>query len=124
MVAWLAAVAMWCSKAPILFLYISLFGVRRWLRITSYITLVMFAAAIIVAAAIATAPCDPNHQDPDFSMLLHCTDINSKVGVGLGVLSVTADVIIIILPIPVIMTLNLPGAKKFGLLVMFMSGIL
>lgn len=115
---------MWSSKAPILFLYISLFGVRRWLRITSYITLVVFAAAIIVAAAIASAPCDPNHQTPDIMMLLHCTEVSSKVGVGLGVLSVTADVIIIILPIPVIVTLNLPRAKKFGLLIMFMSGIL
>lgn len=121
---WLAAIAMWCSKAPILFLYISLFGVRRWLRITSYITLVVFAAAIIVAAAIASAPCDPHHQEVDILTLLHCTEVSSKVGVGLGVLSVTADVIIIILPIPVIVTLNLPQSKKLGLLVMFMSGIL
>lgn len=115
---------MWCSKAPIIFLFISLFGIERWLRFVSYATLVVLAVAVISAAGVTSATCNPNGDDLSPLFLLECSDVASKVGVGLGVISVVVDVIIMVIPIPVVIKLNLPTHKKAGLFVMFTSGIL
>lgn len=115
---------MWCSKAPILFLFISLFGVRAMLRISSYIVLVLLGIATLIAAAGTSAACDPRGDGITPEFILHCSQMASKYGVALGFVSVFVDVIIIILPVPAVWQLNLPKHKKIGLSIVFMSGIL
>ncbi|KAF2472306.1 uncharacterized protein BDR25DRAFT_221038 [Lindgomyces ingoldianus] len=48
----------------------------------------------------------------------------SASGVALGVISVITDLIIFFLPISSILKMQLPFAKKLGLLIVFMTGIL
>lgn len=115
---------MWCSKAPILLLYIAIFGIRVMLRISSYIVLVLLGIATLVAAAGTSAACDPRGGGITAEFILQCHQMGSKYGVALGFVSVFVDVIIIILPIPAVWQLNLPKHKKVGLSIMFMSGIL
>ncbi|EHK99467.1 hypothetical protein M7I_4624 [Glarea lozoyensis 74030] len=74
--------AIWSSKAPILLLYIRLFGVKNWLKVSS-----------------------------------------TKIGVTLGTTSVVADLIILVLPIPVILKLQMAGPKKIGLFIVFLTGV-
>jgi hypothetical protein len=115
---------MWCSKAPVLLLFITLFGVHRWLRFMSYTTMAVLGAAVITAAAVTTAACDLRNQTPSPLFLLDCSNTASQVGVGLGVISVVVDVIIMVIPLPVVAKLKLPTHKKVGLAIIFTSGIL
>lgn len=121
---WVAAAAMWCSKAPILFLLINLFGVHHWLRNVCYVTLVALGVAVVTGTAVSSGTCDLRGRTPSISFLLQCSDTSSTVGVGLGIISAVADLVIMVIPIPVIFNLRMPTHKKVGLVVIFTSGIL
>ncbi|KAI0976664.1 hypothetical protein F4678DRAFT_120418 [Xylaria arbuscula] len=113
---------LWFSKAPILFLYIKLFGVSHWLRWTSYATL-LITGLVYLAGLIYTLVMCPTDQ---VTLIAYqtCAHSNTLAGVISGFVSVIADAIIFILPIPVIFGLQLETSKKIGLSVTFLSGIL
>lgn len=115
---------MWFSKAPVLLLFIALFGVKKWLRYTSYAMLVLLGVAIVIPASITSSSCLPGNSSKGPAYLLHCSDTAAQGGLGLGIISVLADAIAMVIPMPVVLKLKLPTDKKVGLVVMFMSGIL
>jgi hypothetical protein len=115
---------MWCSKAPILFLYMTLFGIKRHMRISCYIVLVILGIAVIAAAAVTSASCNPGNDAISQEFILKCSSVGSTSGVALGVVSVIVDIIIFILPLASIWRLQLPKIKKVGLAIMFTTGIL
>lgn len=49
---------------------------------------------------------------------------SSTIGIFLGVVAVTADVVILLIPLPVIVTLQMALRRKVGVVLLFMSGIL
>ncbi|KAI0435911.1 hypothetical protein F4803DRAFT_544022 [Xylaria telfairii] len=118
-----ASATTWFTKAPILFLYIRLFGVKRWLRLTAHITLVLSAIVLIITTAYAASRCDPKGSwTPQLSA--NCNTAGSTTGVAIGILGLIMDLIIFILPLPIISRLHLPWAKKIGLCIVFATGLL
>ncbi|KAI1330889.1 hypothetical protein F5Y16DRAFT_361517 [Xylariaceae sp. FL0255] len=113
---------LWFSKAPILFLYVQLFGLHRWLRYISYLALSIAALVYIVGLIYTLVKCSTNHVTLEAYQV--CAYSNTLVGVISGFISVVLDAIIFILPIPVIVGLKLEISKKIGLAVTFLSGIL
>jgi hypothetical protein len=107
---------LWFTKAPILWVYIQLFGVQKWLRWTSYATMAIYGAGLLAALCITFARC----QDD----LPICSTATVLTGVISGFFAIAADVVIFILPIPPIWNLQLPRFKKIGLGIAFSSGIL
>ncbi|KAM7197578.1 hypothetical protein V8F33_005544 [Rhypophila sp. PSN 637] len=85
---------LWFTKAPILLLYINIFGVNRWVRKANFVA----------------------YQS--------CAYSNTLTGVISGFVSVIFDAIMFILPIPIIVGLNLERSKKVGLAVVFFWEIL
>ncbi|KAG6354482.1 hypothetical protein INS49_004499 [Diaporthe citri] len=116
---------MWTAKIPILLLLIRIFGIHRWLRITAILTIVLTGLAILAGVAYNANACMPPNSDLGFTpdYLATCADANSYTGVALGSVSIATDVIIFILPVPVIAKLKLETGKKIGLLLVFLVGI-
>lgn len=122
----IAGTATWLAKAPILFLYIQLFGIKQYIRMTSYAVLVITALLAIGLNSWVAATCNPNGTDPTeiLEKLNHATTVTSTSGVTTGGIGVVTDVIILVLPIPVILKLNLPLAQRISLMAVFLTGIL
>jgi hypothetical protein len=115
--------AIWTSKAPILLLYIRLFGIESWLKVSSYITLVVTFIIFFIGMVYVGVACTPGSKTLDGPFILNCTTKSSRIGVTLGTTSVIADVIILLLPIPVILKLQMATPKKIGLFIVFLTGI-
>jgi hypothetical protein len=115
---------LWFSKAPILFLYARLFGVHRWLRYISWLTLVVAALVFIAGLIFTLIKCPIDSNKATFPLYEVCAHYNTLTGVISGFVSVMMDVIMFTIPIPIILGLNLSFSKKLGLGLTFFSGIL
>ncbi|KAH8688013.1 hypothetical protein BGZ60DRAFT_363090 [Tricladium varicosporioides] len=122
---WISGGLVWTSKAPIFLLYVRLFGVREWVRLMSLLTLVAFGLVLIAANSYNTAKCVPPKSDFEIThvFLANCSHASSIAGVVVGTFGLVTDIIIFILPIPVIIKLHLPLAKRIGIAIVFMTGL-
>ncbi|KAM7216070.1 hypothetical protein V8F06_008543, partial [Rhypophila decipiens] len=120
---WIGGLTPWFSKAPILFVYLRLFGIKRWLRWSCYITLVVYWVACLTQTAMIAAACDSHGKPGNVELFLRCFNTSSKAGLASGIMGIVSDVIILILPLPVIYQLRLPPRKRVGLAAVFMAGI-
>lgn len=113
----------WLTKAPILLLLIRLFGVTQWLRIVSTYTLIVSAVIIAVSTIYSASFCNPQGTwSLEFSD--RCSIAGARGGLVTGFVGLLSDVIIFVLPLPIIYNLRLPLRKKLGLTFVFMVGIL
>lgn len=119
----LSGFAIWTSKAPILLLYIRLFGVKTWLKVASWVTLAVTFIIFFVGMVYVGVACSPGGKTLDLPFILNCTTKSTRIGVTLGTTSVIADVIILLLPLPVVLRLQMATMKKIGLSVVFLTGI-
>ncbi len=116
--------ALWTCKAPILFLYVRLFGIKKWLRVTSYVTLGI-TAAVYISGIVAIPPaCTPHSTQLSDDFITGCQTRTRMFNVFLGSFSVLADIIIIVLPLPVVFALKLLVKSRVGLAFLFLSGLL
>ncbi|KAF4631711.1 hypothetical protein G7Y89_g6426 [Cudoniella acicularis] len=122
----LSGFSLWTAKAPILLLFIRLFGVHRWIRVTSIAILVVTGVAIIVGDSYNAAKCAPPKSDDGMTLvfLSNCSTASSYVGVTLGTFGLVADIIIFVLPLPIIAKLHLPLGKRIGIAIVFLAGFL
>jgi hypothetical protein len=111
------------SKTPILFLYIRLFGIKIWLKVISYITLAALTLLMLVSIIVIGVVCTPHSEVVVPSSLLKCSLWSAHNSVACGILSLVVDIIILIIPLPVIYQLRLPIYKKVGLVSVFAFGI-
>ncbi|KAK4169860.1 hypothetical protein QBC43DRAFT_38756 [Cladorrhinum sp. PSN259] len=121
-------IAMWSAKIPIVLILLRLFGINKWLRITSYVImigpLILFLVCMIVTGIRCRLP--PIEDDNLYLVLaasIRCSDIVSLSGIIQGSVCVAMDVAIFILPLPVLSQLHLPARQKIGLFIVFLSGL-
>ncbi|KAJ8126515.1 hypothetical protein O1611_g7122 [Lasiodiplodia mahajangana] len=115
--------ALWTCKAPILFLYLRLFGIKKWLRVTSYTTLVI-TALVYLSGIIAIPPaCTPHTKDLSEDFIDGCQGRTRMINVYLGSVSVLADVIILVLPMPVVFGLKLLCYRRKHYIIIFQGGV-
>lgn len=115
---------MYFAKTPLLVFYIRTFGIKRWLRNTCYIILVVTALIYLVCMTYACVHCNPSGKSLDAVFLVECTTSTYVTSICRCFTSVLTDVSILVLPLSTIFKLHLPFHKKIGLAVMVMSGIL
>jgi hypothetical protein len=115
---------MWSAKAPILLLYIRLFSIEKWLRITSYFILVATFIILMATSTVSAVLCAPGIHEITPLFLADCATKNSRFGIAMAVVAVVTDIIIIILPLPIVARMQLPLHKKIGLIAVFFTGIL
>lgn len=115
---------MYFAKLPILFLYLRLFGSQRWLRVICYIILVVTALTFLGCAIYTGVHCSPRHKILNEPYLLGCVGSTLYSTVVRNIISLIADMVILLLPLPIIVKLHLPFHRKLGLACVFMAGSL
>lgn len=118
---------MWTAKLPVLVLLTRIFGVNRTVRIVSILTVVILGMAILAGDIYNAIICKVPSADDDLLTYLgyvaKCTDASSLTGSILAPIGLVADIIIFVLPIPVILKLHLSLEKRIGLIVVFLFGL-
>ncbi|CAH0051929.1 unnamed protein product [Clonostachys solani] len=121
---WFTPIAMWSSKVPVLLLYVRLFGIKRWLRYTCWILVVVTGLIFTAGAAYTSAICNTNGNPITPVFMLECSNAASHAGVALGTVAIVTDVIIFVLPLPIIVKLKMSARRKGGLFLVFFTGLL
>jgi hypothetical protein len=121
---WVASISMWSAKVPILLLYIQIFGIKRWVRFASYTLIAATGIVFLIFSAITYARCDPGDAPIDLTFIGTCIKQATDSGLALRITSITTDVIIFLMPIPLILSLNLSTRRKIGVSLVFSSGLI
>lgn len=119
-------IAMTTIKTSILLFYLRLFGARKWFRRLLYITQALVISWCIAAAAAAIFRCRPiRYGLLPFTeeVLSHCGDIY-LYSLVTSVFNVIFEFWILVMPLPVVWTLQLPRKQKVAVSCIFMLGAL
>ena len=86
--------------------------------------LILFPILLISGAILISVKCSPGDNNVDVEWLQVCIHNGLKVGVWTGSWSILSDIILFVLPLPVIFKLQVPMKKRIGLAVVFMTALL
>jgi len=106
--------------SAILFYY-RIFGKNRPFEISLWITAGILVAWWIAIDTLAIFQCDPVSRQWDYSIPGHCYNLFGTF-VGVTIPNVFIDVLILVLPIPMLWKLQISLRKKFALIANFMLG--
>ena len=117
--------AMFFAKGSLLLLYLRIFGPKKSTRYLTYYALAFTFCLYWINIPINTYYCTPSSgKSWDTEDLgVKCAK-SFMLGLVQGSLSVALDLFILILPIPVVMTLQMPRKRRVGVLAVFMTGAL
>lgn len=118
--------ALYTAKLPLLFLYIRTFGVVKWLRYTCIVLVVLGGLGFVSTATYASVTCSPQLHSDEFPPIafFKCIEGITNACIARASFSLTMDVFMFFLPLPVIKGLNMPFRRKAGLALVFMAGLL
>ena len=113
-------------KLSILTFYHRLFSVNRRFRWALYVTMALVVGYCISIALAVIFQCLPPAAVWDLMLREHsvCHVSLIKVDVAIGGFNIPTDIIILILPLPMLWKLQMPLAKKLGLIAILATGIL
>ncbi|KAL8861937.1 MAG: hypothetical protein Q9178_001807 [Gyalolechia marmorata] len=113
------------TKMAILLLYKSLFGIKRSFRYLCYGMMVVVTSYCVIFFFIEAFNCNPVQKTwhaLTYTGPAKCFD-NSMVQFVIGGFNIATDLIILVMPMPIILKLNTDLKRKIGLLVIFSTGI-
>lgn len=107
------------GKMTIMFLYLRVFRPKVWLRISCYV-LLLLTLTYWVNVPLSLAWCIPRNGKPwDFEVATRCAKL-SNTSIPNGAVSIFIDVVLFILPFPIIWELQLSFSKKISLAMVFL----
>ncbi|KAK0620764.1 hypothetical protein B0T14DRAFT_430816 [Immersiella caudata] len=109
-------------KCCILLLYLRLFQVVRWFRISCWALLAIVAIYCTASIAATIFQCQPVIRAFDKDTPGHCLD-TAKFWFANAGFSIATDVIILLLPMPLVWKLEVPRTQKVALVAVFAVGI-
>ncbi|KAI5859442.1 hypothetical protein GGS23DRAFT_585424 [Durotheca rogersii] len=109
-------------KLSVLHFYITIFRQPMFIRIV-YATAALCAAFCIGALVEVVVLCPPRGGWRPDGLLFRC-DNNSSILLTLGTIDLAIEILVIMLPMPVLWRLKLPTAKKVALTAIFGMGFL
>ena len=109
-------------RLALLLMYLRLFGLSKPFRIATWIVLSFVTGYLFCNLITLLFGCTPleKYWKPDLPG--HCIDLN-KADYAYGSMNVGSDVLLFLLPLPMVWQLNLSSKEKFGLFLIFMSGL-
>ena len=119
-------VTMAVIKTSILLFYHRLFGVRKWFRRVLYVTesvVVCWCIATVLAAIFRCSPVRYGLLPVTDETIIHCDDIYAYL-LATSVLNVVVEFWILLLPLSVVWTLQLPNRQKVAVTCIFLLGAL
>ncbi|KAH8885386.1 hypothetical protein GQ53DRAFT_606171, partial [Thozetella sp. PMI_491] len=110
------------TKCSILLLYLRIFNNIRWLKLTCWSLITTVTVYCIVASFVSVFQCTPLQRAYDKSIPGHCID-NTKNWYANAGFSISTDIIILLLPLPMVWALQVPITQKVALAFIFTLGI-
>ncbi|MCJ1400967.1 hypothetical protein MMC11_004178 [Xylographa trunciseda] len=110
-------------KSSLFIQYYFLFRPLRWIRICVWIgatVSAIFYITVTITAFVMNSPW-PGESFLDDILSWHYLEF-AQFSIPTGVIGMLVDWYLLILPIPAVLTLNVSMAKKFGILIIFMTG--
>ncbi|KAE8389639.1 hypothetical protein BDV23DRAFT_184240 [Aspergillus alliaceus] len=125
---WYLCMILWpCTiffiKLSILFLYLRIFP-HRTFKVMVYISMGILTLSFLVLMPMAIWQCNPIHAVWDFDIKnAHCLSI-SNIAYANAAVNIATEIMIFILPLPVLRTLHVPSKKKMALCSIFGIGVI
>jgi hypothetical protein len=118
--------SMVCVKVSVIFFYLRIFPNRRF-RIGTWGVLGLIMAWGVSCLFVIAFQCDPpagiwNHWDSAIAGG-SCLDVR-KLAWGHTVSNLIFDIVVVLLPVPVLLQLQMSAAKKIQVILMFSVGLL
>ncbi|KAI1475140.1 hypothetical protein F4774DRAFT_398150 [Daldinia eschscholtzii] len=113
--------AMWFAKTAILTMYLRLFSVKAWMKWCCHIGIgFLFCAywSLVPISIVYNFPHGNEHWDIAMSLDGQPAQIPFVV---MGLISVISDLYILVLPFPILFTLQIPWDRKVGLILIFLT---
>ncbi|KAG9250101.1 uncharacterized protein F5Z01DRAFT_427501 [Emericellopsis atlantica] len=110
------------SKVCILLLYLRIFNKIRWFRFACWALLGCVGSYMIASVFATIFQCSPIQRSFDKSIKGTCVD-NSQFWYANAGFSIATDVIILLLPMPLVYQLQVPWPQKVALMAVFALGI-
>jgi hypothetical protein len=113
-------IIIYLTKASILLLYIRIFVVTPFRR-AAWAMLVIVIAWGVGSTLVAIFQCHPIRRVYDISAAGNCIS-NTVVWYANGGFNITSDIVILLMPLPVISSLQLLRKDRVGLILVFTAG--
>ncbi|KAI1769995.1 hypothetical protein F4818DRAFT_446722 [Hypoxylon cercidicola] len=110
------------TKASILLLYLRIFSNTKWLRWACRFMLTIVVLYCVASVTATIFQCTPITKAFDKSLKGTCID-NGQFWYANAGFSITTDVIILILPMPLVYALQVPRVQKAALIMVFALGV-
>lgn len=110
-------------KLSILLLYLRIFGVNKAFRFFTWLTVFFVFGYLCSNFFTQLFGCRPPDKYWHSSYAGHCIDY-TKAGLAYGSMNIISDLIIFVLPLPMIWRLQLSRKEKIGVSLMFMTGVM
>ena len=111
------------AKISILLLYHHIFKVNRRFRLAVYLLMAFNVGYCGACALVYLFSCRPEAKTWNVALPGTCIDL-TVIDKVIGALNIFTDLLILILPIPVIWDLSMTTVRKVGLSAVFGTGIL
>lgn len=116
------ALTLFAAKSAILALYIRLFGTVTWMRKISWTCIILIAIFYTMNMIVVGAYCVPE-RGHEVETVERCAS-GAWLSVAVGVFATVADLVMLILPFPILMKLQISMTEKITLGLVFGTGIL
>ena len=116
----------WFIKLSLFVLYLEVFGVLRWLRIMSFVGMLITGLFYFATMVSFIIMCSPKNGHSQFAYLTalaspECAK-SEPLSITIGAVNVVSDMYLVILPLPAVWSLQLPLRRKIGVSAMFLTG--
>jgi hypothetical protein len=109
------------TKLSILAFYLRIFSYQQLFRLFVYLTIFLILISTTIISVLTIVQCQPIKYFWDRDVKGSCLDVNALAYAN-GAMSIIQDVVIVVLPIPVVWKLNMSARRKFGVGLMFALG--
>ena len=111
------------SKLSILAFYLRVFQGYFYFRVAVFVTIALVAGSTATLSVLTIFQCQPLAYSWNKDLHGTCLDINALAYAN-AAMSILQDLIIVTLPIPVVLRLNMAKGKKLSVAFMFILGSL
>ena len=99
------------------------FGINQRFRWALYTVLAIWTLYVVVNIPVIIFQCTPVHKAWDGEVKGHCLNL-IKLGVASGYINIVTDFLILLLPIPMVWSLQLSRNLRLAIIAIFATGIL
>lgn len=114
---------LWLYKLTILLLYLRLFGVNKPFRYTTWTVMFLVFGYLFSNLLTLLFGCTPIDKYWRSTTPGHCIP-ETKLGLFYGSMNFLTDVLIFVLPLPMVWRLKLSRENKLGIILVFVGGIM